>query len=434
MGTVDSRLLNGYLEKIGADVYAYKRPGYSSITALSGNGLGLKNWQGDIYSIFGTTLYKNGISVGTVNGSSPYTFNSNLGTTNHLFLKNLTHAYQYDTGGGLVAIAGGYPAVTIPGSAFLDGTVYVMQANAAILGSDINDLTTWGALNTIIAQMEPDSGVFISKQIAYVVAMKQWTTEVFFDAGNPTGSPLQSAQGAQVTYGCRAAGSVQTVEGALAWISSTRTGSIGVVWMEGVKAELVSTAPIERLLQQADFTTVWSWNMKIAGHIFYGVTLKNSNLTLVYDRTTNTWFRWTDTNGNYWPFVDSTYDSLQQVLIQHETNGNIYKVEATTFLDAGQSIPFDLYTPNFDGGNHLKKTLVRMDFLADQASTGTLSVRVSDDDYQTWTNFRTVDLGTKRPNLRDCGTFRKRAFHFHYTSNTPLRLKSVDMNIIQGVG
>ena len=428
----DSRLVNGYTEQVEGEWWAYKRPGIAIDTTLTGAGLGITNWRGDIYSVFSTTLYKNGVSIGTVNADTPYSFNFNLGAVPRLFLHNDTNGYSYDSTNGLVALGGGYPVITVPGSAYLDGTMYVMGTEANITGSNINDLSTWGALNSIIAQMEPDNGIYLAKQLAYVVAMKKWTTEFFFDAGNPVGSPLGAAQGAQVTYGCRIAGSVQLVEGAIIWISATRSGTIGVHKLEGVKVEQISTPAIERLLQQADYTTCWSWNMRINGHKFYGVTLKNSNITLVYDVVTRVWSQWTDTNGNYWPFVSSTFNENRQCLLQHEANGNIYIVSPLFYTDDTVSIPFDLYTANYDAGERTNKTLIRMDFITDQSGLSNMFVRVSDDDYSTWSNFRIVDLGKKRPNLRDCGTFRKRAWHFHYVANTPLRIKKVLLQILGG--
>ena len=190
--------------------------------------------------------------------------------------------------------------------------------------------------------------------------------------------------------------------------------------MDGLKAVCVSTPPIERLLQQADYTTVYSWHARFAGHKFYAITLVVSNLTLVYDLTSQTWYQWTDANGNYIPIISSTFTSDQQCALQHTTNGKVYKLELTNTTDDGALIPWDLYTPNFDGGVRLKKYLKNLDIIADKEPGSTLQVRTSDDDYQTWTNYRSVDLSANRPRLTDCGSFRRRAYHFHHECTTPL--------------
>ena len=503
----DARMLNGFVEK-GKDgeLHVYQRGGLSVITTLSGNGRGVYNWLGAIYAVFGTTLYKDGVSKGTVDGTGGvYTFSSGLGSVPKLFLQNGVTGYTYDDAGGLVAevetstvvttgdthttaiidnipsttgfnagtgvvgsgvVAGsyvvtvdsatqvtinvattstlvgtaltfttsGFQTSTVKGSAYLDGTTYVMTAAARIYGSELNDPTTWKALNFLTAQIEPDGGVFLAKQLAYVVAFKQWSTEVFYDAGNPTGSPLATVQGAKQNHGCRHAGSVQDAGGTLLWISATREGAVGVHKMEGLKVLSIGSPPVERLLQNADSSTVWSWSFKLSGHRFYGVTFKEDNLTLVYDLDSEYWAQWTDTNGNYFPFVAATYTTNQDVLLQHETDGKLYKISLDSFTDNGSLISWELFTPNYDAGTLVVKTLHRMAVLADQRQGSILEVRTNDSDYDPtkWTNFRRIDLGKKYPYLQNCGSFKRRAMHFRHRCNAPLRIQVIELHMEQG--
>lgn len=427
----DSRLINGYVEMLESkEVWVYKRPGLSvhSTPAATG-GAGLYNWKGDVYSIFGATLYKNTTAVSGVLDTTGgfYTFSSTLGATPKLFISNTKFAYLYDDAGGLVQVTDpDFPTSLVPGSAYLDGTTYVMDQNANILGSGINAPQNWDPLNKIVAQIEPDGGVFLTKQLVYVIAFKQWSVEVFFDAGNPTGSPLAPVQGAKVNVGCRSAASVQDIEGSLFWIAAARDGSTSVWAMDSLKAVQVSTPAIDRLLQQADYSSVYSWGLRIVGHKFYGITLPNNNLTLVYDVVSRVWYQWSDASGNYLSLNRSTFSTTQQPLVQSTNSGKIYKFALTSPNDDGQVFPMDLYTPNVDFGTRLKKYLKNLDIIADQGAGSTLFVRCSDDDYQTWTNFRQVDLGQARPRLTDCGTFRRRAYHFRHFANTPLRIQAVE--------
>ena len=75
------------------------------------------------------------------------------------------------------------------------------------------------------------------------------------------------------------------------------------------------------------------------------------------------------------------------------------------------------------------KYLHSMDFVADQTAGSTLMVRKTDDDYQTWSNPRMVDLGTHRPRLISNGSFRRRAYHFRHACNTALRIKAVELQL-----
>jgi hypothetical protein len=320
----------------------------------------------------------------------------------------------------------------VKGSAYLDGTTYMLTPTSYVDGSAFNDLTQWPALNSIAAMSEPDAGVFISKQLTYIVAFKSYSVEMFYDAGALVGSPLASAPSLKVNIGCRHAGSVQLAAGSLCWIGQTREGSVQVMMMDGLKAIPISTPSIEKLLQNADYTVVYSWVARIGGHRFYGVTLKNSNLTLVYDLATKYWAQWTDPNGNYFPIVASTNNSSQQSLLLHETNGKLYQLSITTFVDDGQLFAVDIYTPNWDGGVRKKKVLTLLDFCGDQVPGSQLMVRCSDDDYQTWTNFRVVDMSIPRPFLSNCGTFRRRAYHIRHYEQSPMRLNALEMQVDVG--
>ncbi|MFK5257932.1 hypothetical protein, partial [Propionibacterium freudenreichii] len=80
-----------------------------------------------------------------------------------------------------------------------------------------------------------------------------------------------------------------------------------IIALDNLKASVVSTKPIERLLGEADFTSVISFGIKYEGHRFYILTLPLNNLTLVYDMTDRMWAQWTDPDGNYFKIISSTF-------------------------------------------------------------------------------------------------------------------------------
>ena len=326
----------------------------------------------------------------------------------------------------------GFPLRRVPGLAYLDGYINVMTPEATIWSSDANEPDSWPLDSNIVAQIEADKGVYLSKQLVYLLALKKYSIEMFYDAGNAAGSPLSPVQGAKVSVGCRHANSVAQMEGTMFWVSQARDGGTAVYLMDNVKSQQISTPSIERLLQQADYTTVYSWCARVAGHRYYCVTLAASNLSLVYDLTSQQWYQWTDANGNYLPYVSASYTGDNQAIFQHATNGKMYQLEITNTTDEGAAITMDLYTPNYDGGARVRKFVKSMDIIADQTNGSVLQVRVSDDDYQTWSNFREVDLSKIRPRITDCGTFRRRAYHFRHQSNTPLRIQAVELTIDPG--
>ncbi len=443
----DAKLVNAYVEtkpgKEGAsETWIYMRPGmdeHQRPPAGNAAGSGVFEWRGDFYSIFGSVLYRNGTSVGTGlnTAGGVYRFSQCLGATPRLQFGNGVFAYNYTVAGGVVVINDvDFPASFVKGWAYLDGTTYVMRtADAGIQGDDINDPVNWNPLNVIIAQVEPDLGKALAKQLVYVIAFKQWSTEVFYDAANAAGSPLGTVQGAKASYGCVSADSVRMLDGILIWVATNKEGSAQVVKMDNLKVEPISTRFIERLLDHADFTTVHSFVFKLDGHRFYVLTIVNENITLVYDLTENRWHQWTDSSGNYFPIVDAACLSTGEHIFQHATNGRLYKAGMSYADDDGSLIQVDIFTPNFDGGVKMTKMLNRLELVCDQKQGAEMQVRSNDNDYdsKSWTNFRTLDLSKKRPTITDCGSFRRRAYNFRYMKPVRMpRVQAVELDMELG--
>lgn len=433
----DARLVNCYLEATQeGEANIFKRPGITQTSVVSANevGNGVFFWNGDVYSVFGSVFYRNGAVVsGVDNTGGVYRFISILGATPKLVFSNGKKAYAYDTGGGLSSdlhtIDADYPTTTVKGLAYLNGPVYVMQPEAVIWGSAINSVSVagdWDPLNYLRAQIEPDGGVFLAKQLVYVVALKKWTIEYFFDAGQPTGSPLQSVQGMKVNYGCASADSVRAINDVLFFLSTDQNASLQVSQLDKGAHSVVSTPAVDRLLCDINTSVVFSWTFKINGHSFYVLTFKQSNLTLVYDVNQQLWYQWTTSSGNYLPFVDCTYDASGEHVLQHETNGALYTISSTDYKDDSNPIVVDIITPSFDAQTFRRKHLNMLKFVGDRVPGSVLQVRKTDDDYQTWSNFRRVDLNLKVPKLVNCGTFVRRAYHLRHTANTPFRIRALD--------
>lgn len=422
---IDARLVNAYAEKRDRDTHIYKRPGlipYSQPSGGAATGNGVFNWNGDLYSVFGGTLYKGTTSLGSVDGSARYSFSSLLGATPSLFLQNGSNFYFYNSTAGLTSITPGSFTSVVPGCVYLDGTMYVMDTSCNIYGSDLNNVATghWNAANLIVAQSEPCPGLAIHKQLVYVVAFKTFSVEMFFDQGNATGSPLAGVPGQKLNYGMRHEGTLAEISGVLLWVDQIREGGMSVRIMDQLTAQPCSTPQVEKLLQQADSAgyfsgDVFSWGAKIDGHMFYCLTIQNLNVTLVYDLSQKLWYQWTAPSGGYMPIVSSTFLN-GATICQGQSDGRLYTLSTTVGTDNGAAITTDIYTPEFDGGTQRGKVIDKLRFIGDVYPGNVLSVRVTDDDYKTFSGFRTVDMSVKNPSLDNCGTFYRRAWHIRQSS------------------
>lgn len=427
----DSRMVNCFIEKVGEGTALVKRFGTSLNTSTTaGTGLGCYTWNGNLYQVTGTALYKNGVSLGAVDGTSMYQFTQRTDNT-AMVMKNNSKMYTVNVAGTITTITDvNYPATTVPGIVYLDGTYYVMTSDSTIHGSALEDPTTWPALNFIVAQVEPDPGVAVWKQINYLVAFGQWTTELFYDNANPTGSPLSKMDNAFMPMGCASGNSVAYVESQVFWIGQSRQKGRSVYTMSGLSPQLVSDSNVDRVLNAADLTNVNAFGIKIQGHSFYILNLVTAGISLVYDLSTQLWSYFTSPSSTYFTFV--AYTNFAGVdILQHSTDGKAYTASPTIYQDGGTNISVLARTAPLDGGEITRKFAAMLDIISDKATT-TISIRYTDDDYVTFSTPRTIDLSLGRSRLLRLGSFHRRAFEITHSDNTALRLFNADLEIELG--
>lgn len=197
---------------------------------------------------------------------------------------------------GTITAYGG--KTTVPGIVYLDGYFFVMDEDAKIYNSALGDASSWDALDFLTAEKEPGGGVAIAKSQNYIIALKEWSTEYFYDAANATGSPLSPVDNGFTLVGCANGYSVTNLDGTLFWMSQTKQKGRSVHIMSSLQTAQISTPDVERILNADDLATVYSYGLKIGGHAFYVLTLVTSNITLVYDIISKSWQQWTSLTLN----------------------------------------------------------------------------------------------------------------------------------------
>jgi hypothetical protein len=168
-----------------------------------------------------------------------------------------------------------------------------MNKDGVIFGSEINSPLSWDALNFITAQMEPDGGIYLARLLNFIIAFGEYTTEFFYDAGNPTGSPLASYSSSMINVGCAVAGSVAQANNQIFFMGVTKQKGRGIYNLTGTSPTAMSTPSIERILNADDLANVRSFCVRISGHNFYVLTLGTTDITLACDISTGDWKEWT---------------------------------------------------------------------------------------------------------------------------------------------
>ena len=135
-------------------------------------------------------------------------------------------------------------------------------------------------------------------------------------------------------------------------------------------------------------------------------------------------------NESYFAIVAfATYQNLDLVL--HETNGIIYSLEPTIYLDNLLPINFHIRLKAWDGGSNKRKQVTRVRVCGDIVDTDVL-VRYSDDDSTTYKNYRHQDLSTQTSHITRLGSTEKRIYEIRHTENTALRLDALEQDNLLG--
>jgi hypothetical protein len=181
----------------------------------------------------------------------------------------------------------------VPGPVFLDGYFFVMDTAGRIWNSTLDvDPTAWLPTAVVSAEKESGAGVALNRTLDYVVAFKEYTTELFYDAANPTGSPLSPVDNGYFQIGCASGQSVAPLAGSVFWIGTGRSKGRSIQKMRGLDHAKISTPGVERILNADDLATVYAYGITVKGHDLYVLTLVTSNITLVYDDTAGKWTTW----------------------------------------------------------------------------------------------------------------------------------------------
>jgi hypothetical protein len=449
----DSYSSNCFFESRDQKREFVKRPGLVlakqivSITPpASTRSQGLVSFNNKLIAVINNTIYQ-------INPSSSYAVTT-LGTTSsatnqsyfvktfldtYLFFHNKATGYLYNQSGASIAMTTLPTAPYVSGVVYLDNYIFIGTTNNRIYNCNVGDPLTWTSLNYLSFEQTTDTLVGIAKYLNYLVAFGAASTQYFYDAGNATGSPLAIAGSYTSEIGCASGDSIVATSNTVLWIGSTKTNSRSVYLLDGVSPVRVSTASVDRHLEDDTLSEVTAYCYTIDGHTLYVLTLYGTQKTLVYDLNEKIWYTWTQYSiqstgqpnaGTYQesyfrPAFFTTLNNIAYVL--DDDTATLYYFSSTTYRDNGQPIYCRTVTDIIDNGITKRKFYGRLEIIGDKIG-GTMQVRHTGDDYVTWSSYRSVDLNAPRAQVYLSGADRRRAWEFLVTSNTSLRLDSAEID------
>jgi hypothetical protein len=208
---------------------------------------GMHVFGGALYVVAGASLYSIDAAgtiseaLGTLGTSSGRVVMADNGTSsasssdvggNQLMIVDGAHGYIYDvTDEDFSTISGGgWPSVGAGTVAYIDGYFVIGDSGGMTArASNLYDGATWGTLAVSPVSAAPDriqAAVNYHQQLWFV---KEYTTEIWYDAGTATsaGFPFARMSGAVIDYGTPAPHSVARGANSLFFLANQRAGDGG---------------------------------------------------------------------------------------------------------------------------------------------------------------------------------------------------------------
>ena len=297
------RLVNWYPEivesQLGKSQIAYyPTPGLILVvdtSNLGGAGRGMFALDGRQWAVIGSWLvefHPDGTVeeyAGLVDDGKPVSIVANSRTPTQLMIASAGRGYIFDSAAlTLTPLAGDFEGASQV--AFLDQYLIALTPDSSQFQiSDLNDGTSWSALDISINVASADKVKAIMTDHEYLYLMGSKRIAVYVNSGNPD-FPIVPVPGAFIEMGIRAPFSLQRIDNTLMWYGENEHGAGVVYRAEGFIPKRVSTHAIE---------TVWSqygkdddaiaFTQQRDGHTFYRLTFPAADQTWVYDLATDMW-------------------------------------------------------------------------------------------------------------------------------------------------
>jgi hypothetical protein len=321
----------------------------------------------------------------------------------------------------------------LPHPVFLDGYIFVVKTGTQdIYNSDNDAPLSWTPSNYISAEMSPDSLLRIERMSNYIVALGSESIEYFYDAANASGSPLgrNDTFYKQVRY---LGGSIRSGN-KVYMIGKYDNGAPDLFVIEDSKVTPVGNQQIQRFLSRiTDFTTMTGAIVTYDSNTMYIFTVGGS--TFSYNIGTDFFTNWKYKTGTVFniKYFDVAYSTTEINTYMYNPDDNaVIKFSLGTFTDSGINYIMTVRTEPLDFDTLQMKFMGRLSLFVDNNNSASISLKWTDDDYQTYSNTYPIILNQELPSIRRLGGFRKRAFIFTNTDNQPIRFRGFEVDLNMG--
>lgn len=465
LGLKDNEYINVFFEMVKNEItqeregICIRRPGTLALTPATGTGeiRGFFFWKtlGKIIIIIGQGLYSyNPVSgvMTTINATQLSTSTGDVGFiefqyepasgtygTSVLMFSDGTGLWQLDSTNTVTAASGaGLPANILSTSlVYMDGYIFAVKADTAeIYNSVLNNPISWTNTSPMTAESLPDAITKMAKVNNYIIAFGTQSIEYFWDAGNASGSPLQSNT-TPIKYNGYMGGFAQ-LGNKVYFIGNNVEAEPCLFLLEDFKITPVNAQILRKYLayQSSDLLSapIKGNIISVVGHDFYVISIGTE--TYVLELEGNLFTRWAWKATDSFPISYATNAKISngyKSIFALPGDTKLYYFTQDSLDDNGTAFTWTIITDNQEFNTLNNKTMGRVVIWADKPPASLpISFSWTDNDYQTYTTPITVDLYQEVPDIRRLGRFRRRAFKMTSSASQVMRMYSLEVSINKG--
>lgn len=360
---------------------------------------GIRNFAGYLWVVSGSEVYrvgKNGAYtlIGTLNENKRCVMSNNL---TQVFFTNESNGYVIDpTVPSVTKISDG-DFYASSSCTFQDGyAIFVRDGSSQVFNSDIDDATAYAALDFIEATQEADEAVAVVSDMQHLWIFKERTTEVWYNAANPTGSPFSPRDGAFHQVGIMAPWTaIRTRTGAIVWL-----GSDGTVYRtSGLGIEPVSHDGIQDQIARMTTTSdAYAMTYSVRGRTRYVLTFPTEERTFELCMETGLWNERESYGYGYWR-ASAIETAFNKVYVGDTESGKIGYMDASTHTEWGSTLESYRICSNIHA-NQAPVFIDSLEFVFDGDAGNTNDpgadpvciLKISEDNGQTWYSVRSEEM------------------------------------------
>lgn len=207
--------------------------------------------------------------------------------------------------------------------------------------SEINDFSTWDALDFASAEALADNCVSILMHDRDVWVFKQTNTEIWFNSGDVF--PFDRRE--YIPQGCIAKLSPVWADNNVYWLGQNDKGGVRIFKSQGYQAEDISPIGISyklRSLTTPEDAEAYSFVLNDTTFILW--TFPTDDLTICLNTKNMTFSEWQDDGGNRFAIRGIAYFN-DTIIIGDPASGKILSLSKSNVDDDGTDFNFEIVTP-----------------------------------------------------------------------------------------